>query len=186
VHITVTTPGTPIWLTFLTLGISLCAVTISLWQALANNADRKIGRPQVSMSCSFVGAFQSEPGISKKAVTVSTKNLGREATTVSTILVSMPNMTVNGSACFIYGPQLKHKLKGYSTTFWAIDASMIESDHVTVIVTFDHGVILEQDCKLNHGSSKTRTRKGSFIPLVTSPKRRGKAFWRIGRSTKRW
>jgi hypothetical protein len=79
VNVTVSTPGTPLWLTLLTLGISIAAVMITLWQALVNNSERRRNFPHVQVSASYTGHYYDSIYTDVRAVILSAWNRGREA-----------------------------------------------------------------------------------------------------------
>lgn len=169
-HITVNTIGSPLWLTIVTLCISIGAVTISLWQAILSSIDRRTSRPRVSIRCAFIGKYHGKPGEGTKAVLISVKNLGREATSISLILVYTPSTVLQAANNLITGEAIPFKLEGYSSTFWAVNAEAITERLVTTRLSFGHGLTLEQDCELNRPPSKPR-RTSEVLEMPPKPKK---------------
>lgn len=147
-HVTVTTPGTPLWLTFLTLAISVSAVMISLWHAIVNNSERKLSR--VQMVCRFFERYYSPfSEYRKRVVIILVENMGREATTVTSIWVGASAIELNGANNLLEGPPLPYSLPAYSNVQWAIEAELIEEGRGWVSLYFGHGIHLKRECEVN-------------------------------------
>jgi hypothetical protein len=92
-------------------------------------------------------------------------DLGREATTLYSILVYTAAMGLNGQNNLIDGQPIPYKLEGYSNNHWSIDAEGVTESLVAVRLSFGHGVQLEQSCELNRNSSLPhRTSKAILMP----------------------
>jgi hypothetical protein len=154
-HITVTTPGTPLWLTIVTLAISVSAVIISLWQATLNHLERRLNRPSVSMECGFVGKYHTGAGEYDKAIMIAVNNGGREATTISHILVQAITIVLPGEKQLLYGRALPYRLESHSDVLWAVRAELIEEGPVSVSLYCGHSKPLCQQYLLNRPNIST-------------------------------
>lgn len=96
IQVIIESAGTPLWLTFVTLTVSVGAVLISLWQAVANNFDRRLSRPHIEASGGFSENYMYKAGNGTKAVLIHLRNLGREATMVQGFLIEADNILLNG------------------------------------------------------------------------------------------
>jgi hypothetical protein len=154
-HITVTTSGTPLWLTIVTLAISVSAVIISLWQATLNHLERKLNRPSITMECGFIGKYHTGAGGYDKAIMIAVNNGGREATTISRILVQATSITLPGEKHLLYGPPLPCRLESHSDVRWAVKAEFIEEGPVSVSLYCGHSKPVEQEYLLNRPNIST-------------------------------
>jgi hypothetical protein len=149
VHVTVNTPGSPLWLTFLTLGISVVAVMIAAWQSLISRSENRRNRPRTKVSADFISRLYTSGNEPKRVVMISVRNLGRESTTVIWFHVQTPNAGISGPDMLINGPEVPYRLEGYSSVRWAIDAAIIMQNEVDVHIDFGHGPSVELHCLLD-------------------------------------
>ena len=176
IHVTVSTPGTPLWLTFLTLSISIAAVLISLWQTMANNAEQRRALPKVHVGAGYTAHYYDGNHRDARAVMLSAWNRGREATKVNSFIIDTPNATLN---CFtspnlISGPDLPFKLEPYSRENWAVDAQLIKDHIVDVHVSLGHGPQIHLRCKIDQRKSVTIGRRSKVLQAIMPPRMRSK------------
>jgi hypothetical protein len=154
VHLTVTNQGSPLWLTFITLGISLIAVIISLWQAFISNSERKSNRPDIEVRASYDSHVVTGPNNEFKAVLLYVHNKGREATNILSFRLQTPTIVLVGPNNLIYGPKgpWPYRLNAYSAESWGVNAEGVDENNVTVHIDFGHGPSMDITCQLDERS----------------------------------
>jgi uncharacterized protein YneF (UPF0154 family) len=141
--------STPLWLGILTLVISFMAVLVSVWIGRAQIGEQLRMRPHVSMSCTYCTHVYSAAG-DHKSIMVDVSNAGGQATDVGSIIVTAPQMTLNGGNLLLDGPgPIPYRLDAHSTASWVVDARMFGPTEAVVKVSLGHGVVLTEAITLD-------------------------------------
>jgi hypothetical protein len=187
VAVTIEMPGTPLWLTLITLAISIVALGVSGLQYMLSRTERNRTIPAIRMTGIYTDKMMGYGPEPRRVVSVTVQNTGRESTNLTQLLVRGNRFLINGLNALLEEVHEQsaiglRRIEGYSQETFTIGADDVTEDAVVVLAHLGHGIQLTMNLRLNQpGVTSVANRSSSRVDKAGL----SRATWLRSKSSRR-